>query len=121
MHRRLRRLEERLRALAAPDDGAVTLPSLEEFRRLPRRQQVQLLIDYDPPPLAGPGPPLDLDWFESLSQEKMGRVYEHYMAEMPKDEHTEHVLACFSCLAYADQLEAYFASLKRPVREGVRR
>jgi hypothetical protein len=122
LHRRLRRLEERLRALAAPDDGAVvTLPPLDEFRRLPPSQQVQLLIDYDPPRSADPGLPLDPDWFASLPPAEMAQVYEHVVAEMPRNEHTEHCAACFSCLRYQDQLQVFSASLKRPGRGGVRR
>jgi hypothetical protein len=123
LHRRLRRLEERLRALAGPDDGAewIPLPPLDEFRRLPRGQRVQLLIDYDRPPSADPGPPFELDWFESLPPEEMRQGYEHFVAEVPTDEHSKHCVACFSCLRYEDQLQVYFASLKRPVREGIRR
>jgi hypothetical protein len=113
LKRELARLRREADALARqPGSRRVTeLPPVEEFRRLPRARQIELLIAYDPPPREHPGPPLPgLDVFESLPIEEMRRIFDEYLARIPRDEHRE---ACFMCLDAQQQVEVCMLSLKK--------
>jgi hypothetical protein len=103
--RELGKLRQQADGLAARDCAprVTTLPPLEEFKRLRRSAQVDLLRAYDPPPRPHPGPPLpDLDVFESLPVEEMKRLMDEHMAKIPPDEHFK---ACFMSMDPQQQVE----------------
>src|SRR5262249_2022573 len=103
--RELGKFRQQADSLAARDRAprVTTLPPLEEFKRLRRSAQVDLLRSYDPPRREHPGPPLpDLDVFESLPCEEKHRIFTAYMATIPPDAHFE---ACFMSMDPRQQVD----------------
>jgi hypothetical protein len=117
VRRDLDRLRQEAGALAASRGGRVTaLPPVAEFRRLPRRQQIDLLVNYDSTPAPGPPAPDPawfesyLAWFDGLPMEERERVYDELLDSAPG---VRNMMDCYDCLRHEDQLLVDQESLKR--------